>query len=94
MRATPPRPYLLQLHLDLFGCFCLPVSLWLGVGLPLHPRGVLTTGVQPCSLRLNPSRCVVGPYLQLIQSCGALTVTVRLWLGNLRLSGHGILELG
>jgi hypothetical protein len=50
------------------------------MGLPLHPRGVLTTGVHPSSLHLNPSCCVVGPCLQLIQSCGALTVTVRLWL--------------
>ena len=67
--------YLLQLHLDLFGCFCLPASLWLGVSLPLHPRGVLTTGVHPCSLRLNPSRCVADHSLTITRNADIRSTT-------------------
>jgi hypothetical protein len=42
--CTPLRPGLLQLYLDLIGCFRLPVSLWLGLDLLLHPRGVSQVG--------------------------------------------------
>jgi hypothetical protein len=47
--ATPARPDLLQLHLDLIRCVGLPVSFWLGLHFPLHPRGVLPAGIQRLS---------------------------------------------
>ena len=83
--SLPARPYLLQLHLDLSGCFGLPVSFWLGLGLPLHPRGVLIARVKLRSLRLNPSRRLVRPCLQLIPSRRTAAVVISLRPDTLRL---------
>ena len=47
------------------GHFNLPAGLRLGLGLPLHPRSVLTAGVKLCPLRVDPARGLVRAGLQL-----------------------------
>jgi hypothetical protein len=49
-------PYLLGFHSHVIGRFRLPVGLRLGLGFPLHPRGVLAAGVKLCPLRIDPAR--------------------------------------
>jgi hypothetical protein len=80
--ATPAQPDLLQLHVHLIGRFRLPVSLRLGLGLPLNPRGVLAAGVKLRPLRVDPARDLVRAGLQLIQP-GGVPVVSGTRFGNL-----------
>jgi hypothetical protein len=79
------RAAALQLKLGFIPGFCLLPGLGLGLGFPLHPRGVVAAGLPFGLLCRDTLRCLVRPREQLVQPRSpvvlrGLNLRARLWI--------------